>query len=400
MQSWKMWHNIFMKLITQVKLTVTQKQQDALLDTLEQTNAACNYLSDHAWENQVFKQYDLHHACYYAVREKFELSAQTTVRAIAKVSDAYRVCTPSAKLDKKRKRKFKQHGSIAYDERILSWNTEGQSVSIWTTDGRKRIPFLAGEKQLQLLEHRQGEADLIYRGGEWYLHQVCEVVESDEFDPTGWLGVDLGIVSIATTSDGDIYTGEVIETKRKWYERRRAILQQVGTKSAKRRLKQISGKQARYQRHENHCVSKSLVETAKGTQRGIALENLKGIRARTQLRRGQRSRHHNWAFHQLQSFLSYKAKLAGVPIQKVDPKHTSQTCPSCGYIAKSNRRSQSQFFCVQCGFVGHADHVAAINIAARASVNMPMVSPNDDKGYLPIASSLEGGDNAPQLAAE
>jgi putative transposase len=362
-----------MKLIAQVKLQPTEQQTDALLDTLEKTNAACNYISDVAWETKTFRQYDLHHECYYDVRKKFGLSAQVTVRAEAKVADAY-------KLDRKHKRVFKEHGSMAYDERILSWRMEDQTVNIWTTDGRQRMPFLAGERQLQLLEYRQGQADLILRDGEWYVHQVCEVTESDEFDPTGWLGVDLGIVNLAVTSDGQVFSGGHIEGKRQWYEHRRAVLQSVGTKSAKRRLRQLAGRQKRFQTDTNHCMSKVLVETAKDTKRGIALEDLEGIRGRQRLRRGQRSRHHNWAFYQLRRFVSYKAALAGTPVVFVDPAYTSQTCPICGHVSRSNRKSQSEFCCDQCGHVALADHAAAINIAARASVDAPMVSTDGSKG--------------------
>lgn len=381
-----------MKLIAQVKLQPTEGQADALLDTLEKANAACNYVSEHAWETRTFRQYDLHHALYYKIREKFGLSAQVTVRVEAKVSDAY-------KLDRRHKRTFLKHGAIAYDERILSWRLSDQTVNVWTTSGRQRMSFLAGERQLKLLEHRQGQADLIFRDGMWFLHQICEVTESPEFDPTGWIGVDLGVVNIAVTSDGEVFSGDTLETRRQWYEWRRAILQSVGTKSAKRRLRQLSGRQRRFQKHENHCISKALVETAKDTGRGIALENLRGIRSRTRLRRGQRSRHHNWAFAQLRSFVTYKAILAGVPVELVAPAYTSQTCPHCGFISKSNRKSQSEFVCGRCGYAGLADYVAAINIAARAEVNTAMVSPDGDKGLRPIASPLEGRDNAPLLAA-
>ncbi|MHA2246593.1 MAG: zinc ribbon domain-containing protein, partial [Candidatus Hodarchaeales archaeon] len=73
-------------------------------------------------------------------------------------------------------------------------------------------------------------------------------------------------------------------------------------------------------------------------------------------------------------FIDYKAALSGVPVTFVDPRNTSRRCPSCGHITKKNRRTRDHFCCVMCGFAGPADHVAAINIAARASVNMPIVS--------------------------
>ena len=378
-----------MKLIAQVKLQPTDDQRAALLETMETANAACNYISEVAWETGTFKQFALHKLVYYPVREKFGLSAQVTVRMEAKVADAY-------KLDRKTKRHFLKHGAITYDERILSWRLSDQTISIWTMGGRQRMSFLAGERQLKLLEHRMGQADLILRDGEWYLHQVCEVNESPEFDPTGWLGVDLGIVNLATTSDGQVFSGAKVEARRQWYEYRRAVLQSVGTKSAKRRLRQLSGRQSRFQRNTNHCISKTIVETAKDTERGIALEDLKGIRSRTRLRRGQRSRHSNWSFWQMRQFVTYKAILAGVPVVFVDPAYTSQTCPHCGFVSKSNRKSQESFSCGRCGYVGLADHIAAMNIAARAAVNQPMV-PTDSNCQV-IELPLEVRGKLPALA--
>jgi putative transposase len=382
-----------MKLIVQIKLLATPEQAEALQQTLELANAACNQISQRAWESQTFRQYDLHKLVYQAVRQAFPLSAQMVVRQIGKVADAY-------KADRETKRTFKPHGSIAYDGRILSWRTEGeQAVSIWSIAGRLRIPFACGERQLGLLEERAGEADLVCRDGVFYLHQVCEVEEAEETAPEGWLGVDLGIVNLATTSDGACFSGEGVERKRVWYEERRRVLQSVGTKSARRRLRELAGRLARFQRDVNHRISKALVGAAERTSRGIALEELKGIRERTRVRRRQRARHHNWAFHQLQRFVTYKARLAGVAIQFVDPCYTSQTCPLCGHCARSNRPSREWFACSVCGFAGPADHVAAMNIADRAYVNPPMVSTEMPKGVAANCDIVRGQGQAPPLAA-
>lgn len=159
-----------MKLTAQVKLLPTPEQADALKQTLEQANAACQFVSNVTWNTKTFRQYDLHHKCYQAAREQFNLSAQVAVRAIAKVADAY-------KLDRKTRRTFKPTGSIAYDDRILSWRLQGQTVSIWTVNGRLRIPFVCGERQLELLQTRQGESDLGLDKGMFFLSATCEVDE-------------------------------------------------------------------------------------------------------------------------------------------------------------------------------------------------------------------------------
>mgnify|MGYP001580252114 FL=1 len=117
-------------------------------------------------------------------------------------------------------------------------------------------------------------------------------------------------------------------------------------------------------------VSKCLVATAKDTGRGIALEDLTGLRDRITARRGQRATLHSWAFGQLRAFVIYKAKRAGVPVILVDPRNTSRTCPACGHVDKANRKSQALFSCQSCGYAGLADQIASENIR-RAAVNRP-----------------------------
>ncbi len=134
-----------MKLVAQIQLLPSFEQAQALRQTLSQANAACQFVSDIAWDTQTFRQYDLHHRGYRDVRERFGLSAQLAVRVIAKVADAY-------KLDRNTKRTFKPTGSLAFDDRILSWRLTDRTVSIWTVKGRLHIPFICGEPQWELLQ--------------------------------------------------------------------------------------------------------------------------------------------------------------------------------------------------------------------------------------------------------
>ena len=356
-----------MKLTAQIKLQPTPEQAGALKRTLETANAACDYISGAAWESKRFGQYKLHHLTYAEVRAKFGLSAQMTVRCIAKVADAY-------KLDKETKHTFKATGSIAYDERILSWKIKQSTISIWTMDGRMAIPFVCGERQRQLLKTRQGESDLATAKGNYFLFATCNVEEPAPMEFTDALGVDTGIVNIATDSDGEVHSGKTIKNVRFRHRRLRQKLQRKDTKSAKRRLRKLSGKEQRFAKWTNHNISKRIVAKAQHTGRAIALENLVGIRDRVRVRKSQRATLHSWSFFQLRTFIEYKAKRVGVSVILVDPRNTSRTCPSCGCIDKANRPSQSKFSCVSCGFSGHADTIAATNIGRRGAVNRPYVS--------------------------
>jgi len=364
-----------MKLTAKVKLLPIPEQAELLKKTLETANDACNYISEQAWEHKTFRQFPLHKLTYYATRNKFALSAQVVVHCISKVADAY-------KLDHKTKRIFKPLGGIAFDNRILSWKIHEMTVSIWTVGGRQTIRFVAGTHQMELLLKQRGESDLAWVAGEFYLFAACDVETPEPIDVKGILGVDLGIVNLAVDSDGERFNGKSVDDNRRKFEHRRKNLQKRQTKSAKRKLKKISGKQKRFQSYTNHTISKHLVKKAQDTRRAIALEDLSGIRE-APVRRLQRSKHANWSFYQLRQFMSYKAKRAGIPVIFVDPKYTSQTCSICGCVDKANRRNQSVFLCVSCGYSANADTNAAVNISARAGVNRPMVSNYQGSGTSP-----------------
>ncbi len=363
----KLCYHGLMKLTAKVKLQPTDAQANGLKRTLETANAACNYISDVAWGARTFGQFQIHKLVYHDARASFDLAAQVVIRCIAKVTDAY-------KLDRKTKRAFRPLGSIAYDSRILSWKLDKSEVSIWTVDGRQKMPFVAHARAKELLAGHRGESDLCLIDGAFYLLTSCEVAEPTPSDVDDFLGVDLGIANIAVDSDGSVHQGKTVKSVRFRHRKLRSKLQRKGTKSSRRRLKRLSGKERRFATWTNHNVSKSIVAKAKDTGRGIALEDMTHIRERVTARRSQRATLHSWSFAQLRSFLSYKAQLNGVPLVAVDPRNTSRTCPSCGHIDKANRRTQDKFLCVVCGFSGLADYIAAINISRRANVNLPNVS--------------------------
>ncbi|WP_345127738.1 transposase, partial [Streptomyces chiangmaiensis] len=207
---------------------------------------------------------------------------------------------------------------------------------------------------------------LIQRGGEFYLLATCEVPEAEANQvPAGFLGVDLGVVNIAATSDGDVLAGRMLNHYRARQASLRAKLQKKGTKSAKRQLKKRARRERRFAADTNHIISKRIVAEAERTSRGIALENLQGIRSRVRLKKPQRAAVHSWAFAQLGQFLAYKARRAGVPLVFVDPAYTSQQCSECLHIDKRNRASQARFQCRSCGVVAHADLNASRNIARK-----------------------------------
>lgn len=349
-----------MKLTAAVKLLPTDDQRDYLLQTLERANAACNFASGVAWETKQFSQVELHRATYYAIRAQYDLTAQMAVRCIGKVVDAY-------KKDRTTKRAFKPRGGIAYDSRILNWRISEQQVSIWSLGGRLTVNFTTGVHHLALLAYQQGESDLVYRQGNWFLYTTCDVPEDTLIDVESFLGIDLGVVNIAVDSDGEIHRAKTVNHIRFRHRRLRARLQRKGTLGTRRRLKKLAGRERRFARHTNHVISKQIVAKAQGTQRGIALEELTHIRERITARKPRRAILSSWSFDDLRQKIEYKALRIGIPVVVVDPRNTSRTCPACGHVDKANRPNQSTFSCTQCGLVGLPDYFAAVEIGRRAA---------------------------------
>lgn len=351
-----------MKLVINLKLVPDAEQRKALKETLERCNAACNWLSGLAFESKIFGQFSLHKAHYYAMREKFGLTAQVAVRCIAKVADTY-------KLKNRRtvKREFRKWSAQPYDDRIFRF-AKGDKINLWTLAGRQTIAFECGKYQRDLLPFRKGEVDIMLIKNRWYVSCVIDVDAAEPITPKGVLGIDLGIVNIASDNMGQSFSGTQIEKVRNRYAKHRAVLQRTGTKAAKRHLKSMSGKQKRFQKITNHTISKAIVSKAERLHFSIAVEDLTGIRSNAKAKRAHRNKLHNWSFFDLRSKIEYKAMRVGIPCVVVDPRNTSRECPECGYTAKSNRRTQSDFSCRSCGHKANADTVGAVNIAARGCV--------------------------------
>jgi putative transposase len=354
-----------MKTTLQIKLLPDEAQRAAMEKTMRTFNDACNYIAEVAHKERCASKFKLQKLIYADVRDRFGLSAQMTIRAIAKVVEVY-------KRDKSKQPFFKPTGAMVYDERILSFKGL-EAASLLTLDGRVTVPMQMGEYQRVQFHRGRGQADLVLVGNVFYLLSVVETPEDPPIDPQGFIGVDLGIVNIATDSDGEKFSGEAVEHTRCRYHELRQDLQSCGTRSARAHLRRIRRKESLFRRDTNHVIAKRLVAKAKDTERGIALEDLKHIRARTTVRKSDRAKHSGWSFFQLQSFIAYKAQLSGVPVLWVDPRNTSRTCPACGHCDKANRKTQSEFQCVHCGHAANADVVGAINIAARAEVMRPIV---------------------------
>jgi len=268
-------------LIRTISIKLDIGEHEATLQATQKAfNEAASWIASVCWEEGITNTNTAHHRVYGETRSHFGLGAQLAVCARAKAVEAI-------KATKARKSEtcpqFGPHGSIRYDARtyrLLSLDR----VSLNTLQGRAVCHLILGKRQHAMLIDRAwkiGGADLIWRRGTYYLNvtQNKEAPEATETSDT--LGVDLGIVNLATDSEGESLSGAQVKAVRERYYKRRQILQKAGTRSAKRRLKQMSGREKRFQKNTNHVISKSLVHKATRTRKAIALEDLTGIRERT-----------------------------------------------------------------------------------------------------------------------
>lgn len=381
-----------MKLTLQLQLIPDQEQIKILKETLERFNQGCSWLATKAFEIKCANKIELQKLFYHEIRSEFGLSAQMTIRLISQVVEAY-------KRDKTICPKFRKYASMPYDERIMSFKGIDK-VSLLTLQGRIIVPFVMGKYQAEKFSKIKGQSDLHFRerDGKWFLLVTADIPEAAPIPNTDFIGIDIGIVEIAVTSDGESFSGNGVKRVSKKYSDLRSALQHKASKQSqsgkrprniRRFQKRISKRVSNYKKHINHCISKKIVGLAIDTRKGIALENLQGIRQRCEkrFRRDQRAVFSGWSFYQLKEYITYKSKLNGVTVAFVDPKYTSQQCSECGHTEKANRKNQAEFECVSCHFSINADINAAINIRGRALSNYAQESENVKDSFCAITGS-------------
>ena len=366
------------------KLAFDAAADAALRQTQAAFNAAASYCASVAWAQGVTNKNKLHHIVYGPTRVIYGLGAQLACCARDKAAEAVRAvreapvryASETGQPIPKTCPTFAADSSIRYDARtyrLLSLDR----VSLNTLTGRVIGQFVLGDFQRRYLYDmtwKIGGAELIRRANVWYLCVTQSKAAPTPDEPTGYLGVDLGITNLAADSDGETYSGaEVQRVRERRYQHRRR-LQLKNTRRARWRLRQNARREHRFQKDVNHRISKALVYKAHTTRKAIVLEDLRRIRERTTVRREQRRVRHSWGFRQLRTFVGYKAQQACVRVIHVDPRNTSRTCAVCGHCDKRNRPDQAHFRCLSCGHTAAADTNAAVNIARVAAVNQPIVS--------------------------
>jgi putative transposase len=353
------------------KLHPAPEQVAKIEATLKAFADGCNYANQLVKPN-ITNKVAIQAQAYEQLRQQFGLSANLAVRVCARVAANRK----TAKAKGKPVRAF-QPTSADYDARIFAFREKDWTVSLTLVGGREHIQMQVGNYQIGKLKGRKPTSATLakHRDGLYYIHIQLTDEAPDPIKSDNVIGVDFGRRSIAVTSNGDEWDGKAIQKVRDKFAKTRASVQKRATKgarSSRRRcrqlLKRLSGKEQRFQLLQNHNISRAIIDQAKAQKAIVAIEDLTGIRDRTNTQprsKTERRRSNSWAFFQLRFFLEYKGIKAGVEVVAIPPQYTSQTCHQCLYIGL---RSDKTFRCGNCSWHGDADFNGSMNIAAIGAV--------------------------------
>src|SRR6516164_9323669 len=138
------------------KLVLTASARKELKSAMEEFNRACNTLSELAFQQDLHRQYDIHHAGYRLIRQETDLPSQHVINAIAKVSAVYI-------RDQNKFHKFKSHSSVRYDAKSMTLRPDCQTASL-TVCPKGRITGrlqMSDRMRNQLQQGELGSAELV-----------------------------------------------------------------------------------------------------------------------------------------------------------------------------------------------------------------------------------------------
>ena len=356
-----------MTITAKIQIIVAETDKVLLDETMSVYRNACNYVSDYVFRTHDLKQFSLNKALYSTLREKFNLKSQMAQSVLKTVIARYKTILENQNEWIKPSFKKPQYDLVWNRDYSLTQNR----FSINTLNGRVKLSYFSDgmSKYFDHTIYKFGTAKLVNKHGKYYLHipVTYEVEESNISDICNVVGIDRGINFVVATYDSKhksgFVSGKAIKQKRAKYSKLRKELQMRHTPSSRRRLKAIGQRENRWMQDINHQVSKALVENnPKHTL--FVLEDLSGIRNATErVKTKYRYVSVSWSFYDLEQKLIYKAKQNQSSVIKVDPRYTSQCCPCCGHVEKSNRNKKIHLFtCKKCGYKSNDDRIGAMNL--------------------------------------
>lgn len=362
--------------------------------------SACNTVSEYIFDNGFILNFMLlQKQLYNQIRETSGLKSQMTISVFKTVTARYK--TVKEQLSQNPYKYKDEQDKWRYIPRTLEWlqkpvvfrrpqadlvrnrdysfTNNGTMLSINTLGERVKVSFDVPEYFDEYFDRNVenpwsfGTAKLVSLNGEWYFHipMTKEIPDSSAGTaPKHVVGIDRGLRFLLTTYDEqgntEFVSGKDILKKRQTYSDVRAELQEKGTKSAKRVLKRLSGRENRWMSDVNHQISRALVDRY-GSDTLFVIEDLTGASFSEDNLQNRdstgRREVRSWAFFQFEQHLTYKAQESGSMVLKVPANYTSQRCPKCGRIHKENRHHDThEYICDTCGYRSNDDRVGAMNL--------------------------------------
>ena len=379
-----------------LKLLIDQRESELLNEVSRLYNEVCNAVSAHIFENNFQLNFiTLQREIYNDLRERFGLNSQMTVSALKTVTARYKAvkeqlrANPMKFRDKYTKEFFTVPRDLFWLEKPLLFQSpqacfvrkrnyrilQDGRLSLTGINGTIKVEFDAPPKFNERVAAgwKLGTATLILRKKTWYLCVPMESTEKttmlERKEIRRIVGIDRGLINLLCTADSDekttFYSGRKIVDKRNKYAKVRRELQTKRTRSARKRLKSLGRRENRWMTNVNHVLSKALVERyGEGTL--FVLEDLKGVSfdEKNLGHRNSKSRQNlrSWTFYQFEQFLTYKVEASGSRVLKVPAKYTSQRCPKCGVVDKTQRDHDAHEYRCHCGFRTNDDRVGALNL--------------------------------------
>src|SRR5262245_222530 len=170
------------------KLAPTPEQVSEIDATLRAFASACDFAAEAARCIGSTNKVKVQHAAYAEIRQRFGLSANLAIRAIA------RACA-ALKVPAKMHRQFAPT-SIDYDARIFALHEWNWTFGLTLLSGRVKIAAVLGGRQESLLKGRRPTAAQLVkrRDGGYFLHVQLTGEAPDSIEADDHIGVDLGIV--------------------------------------------------------------------------------------------------------------------------------------------------------------------------------------------------------------
>lgn len=215
-------------------------------------------------------------------------------------------------------------------------------------------------RNVDLFKHKLGTLRITKKSHKW-VAQIAVTIPAVEKTGVKILGVDLGlkVPAVGITDDDTVRffgNGRLNKYKKRKF---RSVRKKLGEQKKLNAIRQLNNKEQRWMQDKDHKVSREIVDFATENKISvIRLEKLTNIRQTARTSRKNNKNLHTWSFYRLAQFIEYKATLAGIKVEYVNPAYTSQTCPAC---SERNKAKDRKYKC-SCGFEKHRDIVGAMNI--------------------------------------